>query len=100
MDTELTVFSGASDYYVLPQTFGNKLQSVTIKYNVIDKNPDSATYNQPEERNKTLYFYDYSKMVAAWEMGKNITYNIIIDPLGDIINFDQLFLIGKLFQVL
>lgn len=88
LDKELTIFSTAADYYVLPQTFGNKLQSVTIKYYVTDKNPNSNTYNEPEERNKTLYFYDYSKMVAAWEIGKNITYNIIIDPLGDIINFD------------
>lgn len=88
LDKELTIFSDASDYYVLPQTFGNKFQSISIVYYVIDKNPESATFDQLEQRNKTLYFYDYSKMVSAWEMGKNITYNIIIDPLGDVINFD------------
>ena len=88
LDTDLAIFADAADYYVLPQTFGNKLQSVTIKYNIINKNETSPDYNKPQPREKTLYFYDYSKMVSAWEMGKNITYNIIIDPLGDIINFD------------
>ena len=88
LDTELTIFADASDFYVLPQTFGNKLQSVSIKYYIINKNETSPDYNEPQERNKTLYFYDYSKMVSAWEIGKNITYNIIIDPQGDIINFD------------
>lgn len=88
LDTKLAVFANAADFYVLPQTFGNKKQSVTISYQIINNTPGAADQGTPQPREKTLYFYDYSKMVSAWEMGKNITYNIIIDPQGDIINFD------------
>lgn len=88
LDTKPAVFADAADYYVLPQTFANNYQSITINYQIINLTEGAEDQGEAQEREKTLYFYDYSKMVSAWEMGKNITYNIIIDPQGDIINFD------------
>lgn len=83
-------FDGAKDYYVLPQQLFSKTQYITIVYTIANKLSTAASYNAPDEFAKTLYFKDYSTAgkAEAWEMGKNITYNIIIDPRGDIIHFD------------
>ena len=88
LNTEFATFSEARDYYVLPQSFTNQLQSVTIVYSIANKEANQNDYDTPTEFTKTLYFYNYNQMVTAWEMGKSITYQIQIDPKGDVINFD------------
>ncbi len=74
----------ASNYYVLPQTFNTDHQSITIDYSVKTTAPgaQSATVDYT----KTVHFINYPS-VPAWEMGKNITYTIQIDPEGDVIHF-------------
>lgn len=88
LTADAIAFGEAQNYYVLPQSFTDKLQSVTINYSIANKKVSESAFGTPEEFTKTLYFYDYSSMAAAWEMGKHITYLITIDPKGDIINFD------------
>ena len=82
-----TDFSDAINYFVLPQTFTAGEQSITITYTISNRVGDGS-YDAPTEFTKKLYFDDYDSSVKAWEMGKNITYTILIDPKGDVINFD------------
>ncbi|MBQ8240524.1 MAG: fimbrillin family protein [Bacteroides sp.] len=83
------------DYFVLPQALyaeGGSIdlsvssgQTITIKYQITTTEPD-GTVIPGEEQTKTVYFKSYPS-VPAWEMGKNITYTIMIDPAGDVIHF-------------
>lgn len=83
------VFGDAKDYFVLPQSLYANDQSLTIEYTIANKASTSTTYGTPDEFTKKLYFKDYTAaMKDAWEMGTNIIYNIVIDPKGDVINFD------------
>ena len=83
-----TDFDSAINYYVMPQTFTEAEQSITITYTISNRIGDTGNFSTPKEATKTLYFSKYNAMVKAWEMGKNITYTILIDPKGDVINFD------------
>ena len=87
LTTNAVDYGNATGYYVLPQAFQERVQSVTITYRVSNK-VGNGSYDTPTRFSKTLYFYDYSASVKAWEVGKNITYTILIDALGDVINFD------------
>lgn len=83
-----TNFVDAINYYVLPQTFTVGEQSFTVNYTVQNKVGDTGTWSTPTEFTKTIGFTERAAMVSAWEMGKNITYTLIIDPKGDVITFD------------
>jgi hypothetical protein len=60
-------------------------QTITIKYSILTTEPD-GTQILKDNLEKKVYFKSYPS-VPAWEMGKNITYTIEIDPAGDIIHF-------------
>lgn len=76
--------SEASDYFVLPQALVTDQQNITIDYAVKTTAPGSQSATT--EYSKTVHFVNYPS-VPAWEMGKNITYTIQIDPEGDVIHF-------------
>lgn len=74
----------AKNYFVLPQALVNDQQSITIDYSIKTTAPGSQSATT--DYTKTVHFVNYPS-VAAWEMGKNITYTIQIDPEGDVIHF-------------
>lgn len=88
LTTTATNFGDAINYYVLPQTFTVGEQSFTVNYTVENKVGETGTWSTPTEFTKTIGFTERAVMVSAWEMGKNITYTILIDPKGDVITFD------------
>lgn len=74
----------ARDYFVLPQALTPGLQQITIDYSIKTTAPggQSASVDYTVTKN----FSDFPA-VPAWEQGKNITYTIEIDPIGDEIHF-------------
>lgn len=77
----------AENYYVLPQVLEDGKQKITVKYKVFT----GPAYDGPwtaagGERTGEMYFRNLTA-VAAWEMGKNITYTIVIDPTKEAIHF-------------
>jgi len=52
LNTTATPFADATGYYVLPQTFTNELQSVTIKYSITNKLEGSPNFDTPTEFTK------------------------------------------------
>lgn len=74
----------AENYFVLPQAFVEAGQSITVDYEV--KTKAGSGHEGVAEKTKTVHFINYPA-VAAWEMGKNITYTLQIDPEGDVIHF-------------
>ncbi len=88
LTTTATPYGTGSDvtenYFVMPQTFVVDGQSITIDYSIKTRVPSGQ--EGVAEKTKTVHFINYPA-VAAWEMGKNITYTIQIDPEGDKITF-------------
>ena len=74
----------AENYFVLPQAFVENGQNITINYEI--KTKAASGQEGVAEKSKTVHFINYPA-VSAWEMGKNITYTIQIDPEGDKITF-------------
>ena len=74
----------AENFFVLPQAFVEGGQSITVDYTVETTSPLGET--DIATKSKTVHFINYPA-VSAWEMGKNITYTIQIDPEGDVIHF-------------
>ncbi len=74
----------AENYFVLPQALVNDQQNITIDYSIKTTAPSSQSATT--DYTKMVHFVNYHS-VAAWEMGKNITYTIQIDPEGDVIHF-------------
>lgn len=74
----------AMNYFVLPQAFVEGGQSITVDYTIKTTTP--AGQSGSAAKSKTVHFINYPA-VAAWEMGKNITYTLQIDPEGDVIHF-------------
>lgn len=74
----------ATNYFILPQALVANQQSITIDYSVKTTAPGSQSATT--DYTKTVHFVNYHS-VTAWEMGKNITYTIQIDPEGDVIHF-------------
>ena len=75
----------AQNYFILPQALAVGAQSITIEYSITTTAPggQSATVLQEPVTKEFVEF----PAVPAWEMGKNITYTIDIDPAGDEIHF-------------
>lgn len=74
----------AQNYFVLPQAMSTGVQKITIDYTITTNAPggQSATVEHSATKNLSEY-----PAVPAWEQGKNITYTIDIDPVGDEIHF-------------
>lgn len=74
----------AQNYFVLPQALSVGAQQIVVDYSITTTAPggQSAT----TEYSATKDFSDFPA-VTAWEQGKNITYTIEIDPVGDEIHF-------------
>jgi len=75
----------AQNYFILPQSLYTDQQQITIVYQITTTEPDGDVV-EGSDITRTVHFKNYPS-VAAWEMGKNITYTIEIDPAGDIIHF-------------
>lgn len=75
----------ATEYYVMPQAFIDGAQTLTIVYEVTTTTPGGHTGTK--EHTTTIDFYDFTNDVKAWEMGKNITYTLQVDPEGNVIQF-------------
>jgi len=91
LSTTASIYGGSytdrpQNYFVIPQALYDDAngQSLTIDYTVTTTNPDNSVVTKNEI--KTVKFKSYPS-VQAWEMGKNITYTIEIDPAGDVIHF-------------
>lgn len=81
----------AQDYMIMPQKIAENQQYINIVYTIASKGSIEGQWMNEEEFSKTFTFDDLNKKGASilnWEMGKNITYKILIDPMGDLINFD------------
>ena len=76
--------TAAENYFVLPQAFVEAGQSITVEYAIQTTAPGGQSASV--DKTKTVHFINYPA-VAAWEMGKNITYTLQIDPEGDVIHF-------------
>ncbi|MBR0335445.1 MAG: fimbrillin family protein [Alistipes sp.] len=74
----------AENYFVLPQAMSAGIQNITIEYSITTQAPEGQT--GVKEYSATKNFSDFPA-VPAWEQGKNITYTIDIDPVGDEIHF-------------
>lgn len=74
----------AKDYFVLPQELNSTQQKIVIKYTIQTTAPGGqvGTEDYTAER-----YFDEFPAVDDWLMGKNITYVIEIDPMGDEIHF-------------
>ena len=75
----------ATNYFVLPQDLIDGVQKIKIEYDITTTAPggQSGTESYTAIKDLTLA----STAVTAWEIGKNITYTIDIDPVGDEIHF-------------
>ena len=76
--------NAAENYFVLPQAFVEAGQSITVNYAIQTTAPGGQSAST--DYSKTVHFINYPA-VAAWEMGKSITYTLQIDPEGDVIHF-------------
>lgn len=74
----------AENYFVLPQALVSDTQQITIEYAITTKAPEGQTGVKEYVATKNLSDFP---AVPAWEQGKNITYTIDIDPVGDEIHF-------------
>ena len=74
----------AENYFVLPQAMSAGIQNITIEYAITTKAPEGQ--EGVKEYSATKSFSEFPA-VPAWEQGKNITYTIDIDPVGDEIHF-------------
>lgn len=75
----------AKNYYVLPQVLESNKQKITVKYVVSTSTSADGPWVAGVEQIGEMDFYDLT--VAAWEMGKSITYTIEIDPTREAIHF-------------
>ena len=81
----------AVDYMIMPQKIEQNQQYINIVYTIASRAEIGGEWKNEEEFDKTFTFDELNKKGASilnWEMGKNITYKILIDPKGDLINFD------------
>lgn len=76
----------AAEYYVMPQEFVDGGQTLTVVYEKTTTTPGGQV-GTSEQEPVTIDFYDFTNDVKAWEMGKNITYTLQIDPEGNVIQF-------------
>lgn len=82
-----------ANYIVIPQIITDN-QYFTISYKVESSTTPTVANSWTVEHEITDRTYNFSTFaqyqtaLKAWEMGKNITYTIMIDPLGDVITFD------------
>lgn len=75
-----TPFASAEPYYLLPQTLATGVQKITISYTVeTDYLGNETQPNTVENYSKTFDLVDATS-IKAWNMNKNIVYNIAIDP--------------------
>lgn len=74
----------AQDYFVLPQAMSTGIQQITVDYTITTNAPGGQTATVDYSTTKNLSEFP---AVPAWEQGKNITYTIDIDPVGDEIHF-------------
>ena len=74
----------AENYFVLPQALVADIQQITVEYTITTKAPEGQTGVKEYVATKNLSDFP---AVPAWEQGKNITYTIDIDPVGDEIHF-------------
>lgn len=86
--TARTYGAGTSDvaqnYFVLPQALAIGVQQIVVDYSITTTAPGGQTGTVAYSVTKN--FSDFPA-VPAWEQGKNITYTIEIDPIGDEIHF-------------
>ena len=75
----------AINYFVLPQDLVDGVQKIQVVYDIETTAPGGQTGVTSYTAIKDLTLASTS--VTAWEMGKNITYTIEIDPAGDEIHF-------------
>ena len=76
--------SFARDYFILPQILIPTQQKIVVKYTIKTTAPSGQVGT--EEYTAERYFDEFTA-VDDWLMGKNITYVIDIDPMGDEIHF-------------
>lgn len=74
----------AQNYFILPQNLAKDVQQITVDYTIKTTAPGGQVGTV--DYSATKNFSDFPK-VPAWEQGKNITYTIEIDPIGDEIHF-------------
>ena len=79
------IYATARDYFVIPQTMNENRQCLTVNYTISSTTVDDST-PVVHTFTKDVYFNKFTS-VPAWRMGQNITYTIVIDPQGDVINF-------------
>lgn len=77
-------FDETEVYYVLPQALEADKQKFTIVYDLTQK-VDGVTTTK--EVTKTCYFYADAAPLKNWEMNKNITYTLTIQPQANVILF-------------
>ncbi len=86
--TARTYGAGTSDaaqnYFILPQALSVGAQQIVIDYTIVTTAPGGQVGTATHSATKN--FSDFPA-VPAWEQGKNITYTIEIDPVGDEIHF-------------
>lgn len=81
----------AENFMILPQSIEEAGQYINIVYTISSRASLTGDWKNEELFDKTFTFYELIKKgtsVSNWEMGKNIIYKILIDPKGDLINFD------------
>lgn len=74
----------AQNYFILPQALTPGVQQIVIDYTITTTAPGGQV--GVADYSVTKDFVDFPA-VPAWEQGKNITYTIDIDPIGDEIHF-------------
>lgn len=74
----------AHNYFVLPQALTTGVQQITIDYTITTTAPGGQ---EGVKNYSTTKNFSEFPAVPAWEQGKNITYTIDIDPIGDEIHF-------------
>ena len=74
----------AQNYFILPQALATGIQQITVDYSIATTAPGGQTATV--DYSTTKNFSEFPA-VPAWEQGKNITYTIDIDPVGDEIHF-------------
>ena len=74
----------AENYFILPQALAQDVQQITIDYTIKTMAPGGQVGTK--DYSVTKNFSEFPA-VPAWEQGKNITYTVEIDPIGDEIHF-------------